>query len=112
MSVEERLDRLERENRRLKVVGLILVMIFASVFVMGQARPVTYVGDMFTLARPAGGVAGLLWTIDGRPALILFDSAVDSSDRATIGILEQDVASVWVRGSGNRGLASMDANRD
>jgi len=39
MSVEERLTHLERENRRLKIAGLLAIMLVASVFVMGQVRP-------------------------------------------------------------------------
>ena len=37
--VARRLDRLERENRRLKVMGLLLIAIVSSVFLMGQVRP-------------------------------------------------------------------------
>jgi hypothetical protein len=35
MSVEDRLARLERENRRLKGAGLLAMVIAASVFLMG-----------------------------------------------------------------------------
>lgn len=39
MSIEGRLARLERANRRLKVGGLLGSLLVASVFAMGQARP-------------------------------------------------------------------------
>ena len=38
MSIEERLLRLERENRRLKVAGLLVLLITASALLMGQTR--------------------------------------------------------------------------
>ena len=38
MGIEERLVRLERENRRLKMVGLLVLVLAASVFLMGQTR--------------------------------------------------------------------------
>ena len=94
MDVEKRLARLERENRRLKVVGVLTLMMVASVLVMGQTRPMTYTGDMFTLSRPAGGTAGLLWTRDGRPSLSLFGGADGGNDRANMAVIERDLASV------------------
>ena len=39
MSVEDRLARLEHENRRLKVTGLLAAVVAASVLLMGQTRP-------------------------------------------------------------------------
>jgi hypothetical protein len=41
MNIEDRLARLERENRRLKLVGLLTLAAIATVFIMGQARPST-----------------------------------------------------------------------
>jgi hypothetical protein len=113
MSIEDRMARLEREHRRLKVAGLLMLLIVASAFLMGQSRMATsYVADSFTLNRPGGGVSGLFWTGPGRPTLTLFGSAADSEDRANMAVLERDIASVWVRGNGNSGAATLRASPD
>lgn len=39
MTVEERLGRLERENRRLKLGGALILAMISAVVLMGQARP-------------------------------------------------------------------------
>jgi hypothetical protein len=44
MSIEDRIARLERENRRLKVGALLAVLIIGGTFIMGQARPATSIG--------------------------------------------------------------------
>jgi hypothetical protein len=38
-ALADRLGRLERDNRRLKLAGLLVLTLFASVFLMGQVRP-------------------------------------------------------------------------
>jgi len=40
MTVEQRLDRLERQNRRLKFGGMVLLLGFGAVSLMGQAKGV------------------------------------------------------------------------
>jgi hypothetical protein len=51
-----RVERLEKQNRRLKRGALVVLLAAASVIVMGQARPVTAVGaQSFTLRDASGG---------------------------------------------------------
>jgi hypothetical protein len=55
MNVEERLARLERENRRLKVAGLLALLVVASVFLMGQTRvPQRIEARSFAVLNPYG----------------------------------------------------------
>jgi len=56
MSVEERLVRLERENRRLKLIGLLVLAIIGSVFVMGQVRPPAVVEAQRFTVRDSRGI--------------------------------------------------------
>ena len=39
MELEERVGRLERENRRLKAAGGVVLLLLGSVFLLGQASP-------------------------------------------------------------------------
>jgi hypothetical protein len=113
MSIEDRLARLERENRRLKLGGLLGLLVVASVFLMGQARPATTTAaDTFTLLRPGGGISAIFQTVNGLPLLSLFGGATDGNDRANVAVVDRDIASVWVRGNGNRGSASIEASHD
>src|SRR4051794_5500648 len=75
MSIEERLTRLERENRRLKVGGLLVLLVAASVFLMGQARPAVEVqAQRFTLVNAAGQRMGEFKVGgDGLPGLYLYE---------------------------------------
>src|SRR5688572_21529933 len=74
MSIEVRLARLERENRRLKVIGLLVIAIAASVFLMGQVRPPSeVVAQRFTLVNGDGARVGeLRANDDGLPYFGLY----------------------------------------
>jgi hypothetical protein len=75
MTVEERLARLECENRRLKVTGFLVIAIAASVFLMGQVSiPSEVTAQRFTLVNGAGVRIGEL-TPDsgGLPFLMLYE---------------------------------------
>src|SRR5262245_15632791 len=52
----ERLERLERSNRRLKICGLVTLLGLAGVFAMGQARPLQTVEAQEFVVKDAGGV--------------------------------------------------------
>jgi hypothetical protein len=63
MNVEERLARLERENRRLKVAGLLAVLAVASVILSGQTRvPQRIEAESFVVRNPYGQVVATLGT--------------------------------------------------
>ena len=50
-----RIERLEKQNRRLKRGGLAVLLAAASLIVMGQARPNTALGAQSFVLRDAGG---------------------------------------------------------
>jgi hypothetical protein len=61
MSIEDRLARLERENRRLKVAGLLVLLATVSVFLMGQARPAQRImAGSFAVTNTSGDVVAIL----------------------------------------------------
>jgi hypothetical protein len=74
MNVEERLTRLERENRRLKIAGMLILLAAASVLMMGQVRPPSeVVAQRFTLVNGDGvRIAELMSNDDGLPYLGLY----------------------------------------
>jgi hypothetical protein len=74
VSIEERLARLERENRRLKVAGLLVLLMAASVFLMGQARPAQRItAQAFTLTDQGGAIIGEFKVNDtGMPVLTMY----------------------------------------
>jgi hypothetical protein len=75
MSIEDRLARLERENRRLKIAGLLVLAVVGSVFAMGQARPATEMtAQRFVLTDSSGQRAGeFMVGADGYPGLYLYE---------------------------------------
>ncbi len=76
-TITERLGRIEKENRLLKRIGLVLLSVVAVAFVMGQARPArTLEATAFILKDETGMVRAKLFmdpTING-PSLSLYDS--------------------------------------
>lgn len=76
MSLENRIARLEHENRRLKVGGLLAVLIIAATFIMGQARPATTLeAQRFNVVTPDGRTVATLGTFPGGlPYLVLLDN--------------------------------------
>ncbi len=73
-----RLDRLERQNRRFKLAGSLMLIGFAALVLMGQAKPSNVAkvieAEKFILRNTDGKTRGvLLISDDGNPALALFD---------------------------------------
>jgi len=125
-TLTQRLDRLERENRRLKVAGAVLVLALVAVGAMGQMIPraVSKVVEaerfvlrdttgkgLAILGTDASGIlalsladqtgkirAGLVVTPDGMPVLSLYDQ--NGKPRAGLGVLAD----------GTPGLALHDQN--
>jgi hypothetical protein len=75
MSIEDRIARLERENRRLRVGALLGLLTVAAVLLLGQARPARVLeAEAFVLRDRAGvALAGLEVDDDGYPRLGLYD---------------------------------------
>jgi hypothetical protein len=56
MSIEDRIARLESENRRLKIGALLGLLVMSAIFMMGQARPATRVEAESFVVRDRRGV--------------------------------------------------------
>ena len=78
MSIEDRIARLERENRRLKVGALLGLLVIVAVFIMGQARPPRVLEAEAFVLRDSTGVrlAQLSIEDDGLPRLVLDQATV------------------------------------
>ncbi len=78
-SLITRVNRLEKENRRMKLAGLLVLVGIAAVIVMGQAEPSRVAkvieAEKFVLRDTSGITRAVLGTIDpsGWAGLILFD---------------------------------------
>ncbi|HYB71597.1 MAG TPA: hypothetical protein VEH80_13040, partial [Candidatus Bathyarchaeia archaeon] len=87
-----RLERLERENRRLKLLGLLAAVGLASLTVMGQTAPTQVANaveaERFVLRDAGGHVRGTLGLRpDGAAALTLADDT--QQDRAILSVTPQ-----------------------
>jgi hypothetical protein len=95
-TIELRLARLERENRRLKSVGLVLIVALASLFLMGQVRPAREItAEKFTLVDGAGSTIAVLGRVEvgpapGMPALWMHRPGVTSAD-VTLSVLHENL---------------------
>jgi len=93
----QRLDRLERENRRLKVTGAVLVLALAAGGVMGQvpkAVPRVVEAERFVLRDTKGKVLATLGTEASTPSLALFDQ--NGKTRAVLMVLANGAAGLFV----------------
>jgi hypothetical protein len=75
-SVTERLDRLERDNRRLKRTRDTVLVGIAALFFMGHGAPAAkpVVGDQIALQAPGGLIRGEMSVGgDGSVRLVLYD---------------------------------------
>lgn len=74
-AIASRLERLEKENQRLKIAGLLVLLVGATVLVMGQARPRrTLEAERFLLKDAKGRVrAELSMEFEDRPTLTFSD---------------------------------------
>jgi hypothetical protein len=76
-AIEERLEKLERQNRRMKLAGLGAVVIAGAFVLMGQARlvhPGTITATKFVLVDAQGRQRATLDMYKGSPILGLFDA--------------------------------------
>lgn len=99
MNVEDRLSRLECENRRLKVAGLLVLAVLGALLAMGQARPQPNLsGESLTLYRPGTNVAYVMMFTgtDGIPQVSVHDANGES--RILLQVWD-DSAWIRVRGS-------------
>ena len=80
----ERVDRLERENRRLKVVGTVAAALLATVITMGQASRAKVVeAESFVVRDQTGAARVVMGTGSGGAGEI---SVIDGSGKARVAI--------------------------
>ena len=76
-AVAERLGKVEKQNRRLKSVGIAVLLLVSAVLVIGQAvpkEPILLEAEAFILRDKNGNVrAGLMLNEDGSPSLTFLD---------------------------------------
>lgn len=74
--IRKRLEKVEKENRRLKRFGLGFLLLVAAAVTMGQARPNrTSEAEEFVVKDPQGHVRATLGFSLGAPMLVLYDKA-------------------------------------
>ena len=86
-AIEERLGKLERQNRRMKLAGLGAVVIAGAFALMGQAgrvHPSTITATGFVLVDAQGRERAKLEMYKGVPMLILYDAK--GKPRAGLGV--------------------------
>jgi len=86
----QRLDDLERENRRLKWIGALVLIGIAALVLMGQAGPRRVFkhlqSEQFILQDPGGQTRAVLGTLaDGSSGLVLYDR--NGKERAKLIVL-------------------------
>ena len=76
MDLDLRLERLERDSRRLRSAALLLAIALGLCFFLGQAKPEPgeVKGTKFVLVDDQGAPRGTLALENGGPALVLTDS--------------------------------------
>ncbi len=73
-AVMNRLEQLEKQNRRFKQIGALALILAGSVLLMGQAPATrTVEANEFVLRDESGRVRGRLSMTDSGPALSLYD---------------------------------------
>ena len=74
-AIVSRLERVEKENRRLKRAALGILVLAGAVLLMGQARPDrTIEAQKFVLKDATGKARAVLGMFAGRPTLSLYDA--------------------------------------
>ena len=131
--LSERLDRLERENRRLKLAGILALAGISAVVLMGQARTGGKVveaekfllrdarakvraelradGDepeLVLLDRNENSRVRLRLEADGRPALVLYGK--NNIPSATLGLLGDGWPALVLFGKDGEGSASLEVS--
>jgi hypothetical protein len=109
-AVVERLERVERENRRWQVAGLLAVVALASVLVMGQSSPPTRLTvESLRVSRPGSNEPAIMMFTDsnGNPQVSLHDPNGES--RVLLRVYEEGSAAVYVRGSTGNGTGVASA---
>ncbi|UCG12759.1 MAG: hypothetical protein JSU72_20165 [Deltaproteobacteria bacterium] len=74
-SLSHRLEKVERENRRIKLVGVVVVMLMATLLLTGLSVEDPVIGaEAFTLVDGQGEMRAVFAMVNDEPTLALFDS--------------------------------------
>ncbi len=124
-TLTQRLDRLERENRRLKVAGAILLLALAAVGAMGQmtprAVPKVVEAERFVLRDTKGNILAIMGTEASGTSLSLYDQkgkprawlGVTADGAPVLALFDQngkDRAGLVLGADGTPALALLDQN--
>jgi len=87
-SLEGRILRLERQNRTLKVVGSVVILIGLAAVCLGVSAPrKTLETDLLLIKDASGSTRMILGMADGGPAITMLDAK--GKLRANIGVTDQ-----------------------
>jgi hypothetical protein len=87
-SLEGRILRLERQNRTLKVVGSVVILVGLAAVCLGVSAPrKTVETDLLLIKDASGNTRMILGMADGGPAITMLDAK--GKLRANIGVTEQ-----------------------
>jgi hypothetical protein len=111
--VVERLERVERQNGRLKLAGAVVLLLAAAGLVMAQTFPAsrTVEAEAFVL-RDGGGTARAVWAPvpEGGAALTFFDQA--GKPRAQVRVERDGAPGLFLFDQAGYGRAMLRADRD
>jgi hypothetical protein len=105
-TLRQRLDRLERESRRLKRVTLVVIVGAAAALVMGQTAPHrsirTLDAEEFVLRDSRGQIRASLGTTQGPSATILEIHGDNGKPRTRVTVSSDGTSSLEFMDSGDR----------
>ncbi len=111
-TLARRLDRVERENRRLKQVGVMALAVIAAVVLMGQVSPSKLVeAEMIFLQDAKGKPRGALGVNDDGTVFLRFADK-DGRSRAEVGVLADGTANLVFRDKTNIARVGLTHWRD
>jgi hypothetical protein len=99
-TIAERLEELEKQNRRMKRAGLFALAAASALLLMGQTAPQfrTVEAERFVLRDSKGKVRGALGMRENGPRLELYDAEGDEKEaRAVLAVVEHS-PSLWLSG--------------
>ena len=89
-SVHERLEKLEKQNRRLKRAGLVVMVLAGATLLIGQAKPQVQwkvEAERFVLMDANGKLRAELGMAEHGPHLAFYDA--EGTRRAVLGIVQK-----------------------
>jgi len=97
-TLEQRVDQLEGENRRLKRMGVVALAVIAAVVLMGQTTGRMVDADKFILRDWEGKKRAELMTISSGAYLGL--DGPDGKTRITLAVLDEPILTLYGHGEG------------